>query len=70
MQDCLEKFEGLQKEEISLPFSSEKVGADSTNLPATQKFKDTNQTTQSDTSDILIHRETGRQYFQINHQDC
>ena len=62
MQDCLEKLEELT-EEITLPFTSERVGSDLfvwpelTNLPATWKFKEANQSKQSDTSDILIHQE-------------
>ena len=63
MQDCLEKLEELKEEEITFPFASERVGSDLfiqpalTNLSATRKFTEVNQSKQSDTSDILIHHQ-------------
>ena len=59
----MEKLEELKEEGITLPFVSGRVGSDLfvrpalTNLPATRKFKEANQSKQSDTSDILIHQE-------------
>ena len=57
MQDCSEKLEGLREEEISLPFSSDKVGDPTRINQFANNVEESNQNTRSDTSDILIHHE-------------
>ena len=63
MQDCIEELENLREEETSLPFESEKVGGDLlirpalTNLPATKKFKESNEKAGSNSTGVLIHHE-------------
>ena len=63
MQDCIDELENLREEETSLPFESEKVGGDLlirpvlTNLPATKKFKESNEKAGSSSTGVLIHHE-------------
>ena len=63
MQDCIDELENLREEETSLQFESEKVGGDllirpaSTNLPATNKFKESNEKAGSSSTGVLIHHE-------------
>ena len=63
MQDCIDELENLREEETSLPFESEKVGGDLlirsalTNLPATKKFRESNEKAGSSSTEVLIYHE-------------